>query len=1586
MNKALSILKKTLKVILWVIIVYILLLLVIAGLIQIPAIQLKVAHFATSFVSDKTHTKVELDKINIKFPKSIVIEGLYLEDLHKDTLIFAGQTKLNISFKDLFNNKLHINSFTLKDANININRNNNDSLFNYNFLLTAFGDTIKKEKSTSSIWTLSSDNAILKNVSLSFDDEYGGMNLNARINHLSLEGASIDLEKQFVSLNQINLFGSQINYSKKDSTNSKKLAPSTDKPTSESNWNIRIKRIDFKDNTVSYFLENAPKVKNSFDASNLFYKEVTLKAENLNYSTEKTEISIKKFSAVDRNNFIISKFETDFIMDQHSITAKNSKVETKNSSIKADFILEYASLATMMDSLQSLVIYTKIKSVTLKNSDILYFVPQLINLDFFKKANTITTASGLVHGSINNIEGKNLVLSTGVNTSLKTDFKIIGLPDVKNASFEFKNSKITSGRKDIESFAGASLPKNIEIPEKINMLISFKGKIKTFKTNVSIKSSFGSANVTASLDKNKHFIGKIIFTNFDLGSLLKDKVMFGPISLLAQINGQGLDLKTLKATIKAEASQFYLNKYTYQNLNIDGKIDSRKFEGKISLNDKNATFDFDGLVNFNPNQESYKFRLNLTGANLQKLNFTKDDIRIGLTANADLKGGKINTINGKASIKNIQLVNEGENYKLDSLLLVLINNKGKSELTIISPIIGLKYSGNISPFAIPAELQAFINTYFPLTGKSQQKKPEGSKQFDFEIQMHNHPILTEVLLPQLKEFEPGIIKGRFDNQKNEFIVIATINKVLYGTTGLNGFKLDIKSDVNAFNYKISCSSVSSSQIKLENLLVEGKLADQSILANISSIDNNKNKKLIIHSKIVTDQTNYKITLDPKEFFLMNDQWDISANNYIKIGKQGFLIHDFSINKSGSQIKIASVNDLFNDDLSIVIRNFKLEDISRIIEKDSSFVKGNVDGNILLKRVNNTYGIIADAQINKLFFQEESIGNIYLKASNPTAGKFDIDINLSGSDNKLTVNGYFIPEGGEQALNLKADIQSLSMNTVKAFSFGQITEAKGNLSGSFAIEGSTANPEVTGELVFNDIFIKPAMLNNRLELKNEKIQIKKDGVYFNSFTMLDLNQHSAIIDGSVKMAKFKDFVFALNIKTTDFQLINTTAKDNKVYFGRMVIDSRIDIKGPLTLPVVNAKLKLKKGSNFTFAVPEEKLSTDKGEDVVEFEDTTNQNSILYGVNKKAVQKSGLTGFDISSIIEIDKQATLKLLMDPASSDSLVVKGEAALSFSIDRSGKMSLTGAYNLNEGSYLVSLGTLVKKKFSIEPGSTIIWNGDPLTADISLNAIYTVRASPIDLVADQMSGLSETDRNSYKLRYPFLVYLKLRGEILKPEISFEIQLEPEDKGILGGAVNAKLNMMNEDPSALNKQVFALLVLGRFIQENPLQSESSGGISTAARTTVSKFLSAQLNQLSSKFVPGVELNFDVQSYEDYQTGEAEGRTQVNIGIKKQLFNERLSVQVGGMVDVEGDKAKQNSASDITSDVALEFKVTKDGRLRLKGFRHNQYEGAIEGQLVETGAGVMYVRDFNRWKNLFKIPVRKNSLSKITNDNDTINNK
>jgi len=1412
-------------------------------------------------------------------------------------------------------------------------------------------------KSTSLLPKITAHNIQINNSTVNFGDSINKQSVLALIKRFELKDGTVDLQNELVKLDKIYLSESYVQYRTKAST----LPDSTvEVPvTFKNEWKVTVKQINLNNNSVAYTVGNNSKQEKVFNADQLKFSKLNLTASDLFYSSDLTKVVVNKFSAIDQNKFAITRFETNFTMDAHSIQAKKTKAATTNSALDGDINIRYASLKSLKDSLPYMILNLNLRNASFKNADILYFSPALEAQEFFKNKTNKTTISGWVNGPINNLKGKNLVVKTGVKTLLETDFVIIGLPKVETTYFVFPNMKLVSGKQDIQMMVGSVVPQSINLPVDITLLINFRGKLKAFETSLGMNSTYGTANLLAKLDAQENFRANMNMTDFDIGSLLNNKQMYGPVSLTAEVNGHGLDSKTMKAEIKADVSQIYLNKYTYHHLTIDGTASGKEFVGKVNLNDKNAVFDFEGLVNMTPNQERYKFYLNVQGVDLQKLNFSKDDIRIGLNASADLKGGTVDNLNGKAGITNLTLTHNGKKYRLDSVMVASINAPNKSEFNFSSALVGLKYNGTISPTSLPDALTQFINTYFPFTATKAPKKKIEPSNFTIEIQLHNHPILSEVLLPELKEFDPGVITGSFDSQKKELKINAFMKHILYGTTEINDLALDVHSDSTAFKYALSSSSISNSQINFTNFLFDGKLADKIMLANISSIDDAGRKKLLVQSQITKERDNYKLALDPTNFYLMNNRWDIAADNYIEFGKPGFLVHHLFMNNGKSQLNIASVNDKFNDDLNVAIKNFKLEDITRIIQKDSVLAQGNVDGNVLLKRVNNSYGIIADANITNLVVRSVPIGNMVVKANNPTTERFDINAKLTGTENNLTASGFFIPNGGDNSLNIKTDIQSLSMKTAEAFSMGQITEASGTVTGNFLISGRTDAPEINGELTFNNAFLKPSYLNNRLELKHETVQIKTDGIYFNKFTMMDVNQHLATIDGEVKMKNFSDYNFGLHVNSKNFLLFNTTAADNKEFFGRMIIDSKIDVTGPMSLPVINARLKMKKGSNFTFAVPEDKLTTDKGEDVLEFNDSTSLSSILFRKNKTIIKKTSFSGFDLSSIIEVDKEATLRLLMDPTSSDSLVVRGDAALSFTMDRSGKMSLTGAYNLNDGSYLISLEQVIKRKFDIISGSTIIWNGDPLDANVNMNASYAVRAAPYDLVADQMAGLSDIEKGGYKQMYPFLVMLKLRGAILKPEITFEIQLKPEDKGILGGAVNQKLTMLNEDPSLLNKQVFALLVLGRFVQENPLQTES-GGTSTLVRSTVGNFLSAQLNQLSSKIVKGVDLNFNVQSYDDYQTGQAQGRTQVEIGLKKQLFNDRLSVQLGGAVDVEGDKAKQNTASEITSDVTVEYKLTKDGRYLLKGFRHNQYEGAIEGQLVETGVGVVYVKNFNKW--------------------------
>jgi translocation and assembly module TamB len=165
----------------------------------------------------------------------------------------------------------------------------------------------------------------------------------------------------------------------------------------------------------------------------------------------------------------------------------------------------------------------------------------------------------------------------------------------------------------------------------------------------------------------------------------------------------------------------------------------------------------------------------------------------------------------------------------------------------------------------------------------------------------------------------------------------------------------------------------------------------------------------------------------------------------------------------------------------------------------------------------------------------------------------------------------------------------------------------------------------------------------------------------------------------------------------------------------------------------------------------------------------------------------------------------------------------------------------------------------------------------------------------------------------------------------------------------------------LNKQVFALLVLRRFISDDPLNSEAGSDLESTARQSVSRLLSEQLNRLSEN-VEGVELSFDVKSYEDYSTGSGEGQTELQLGLSKSLLDDRLVVKVAGNLEVEGDT--QNSATDYIGDLGLEYKLTEDGRFRITGFRQSNYD-MLDGEVIETGMGLIYIKDYNTFRELFK---------------------
>jgi hypothetical protein len=161
--------------------------------IQFESVQTFFAKRLTAYLSDELNTKVSIDRVSIRLIKSVVLKGLYIEDLHGDTLLYAGD--LDVSIKDITTKKkfLEISKLTLSDAKFHLRHYSGDKHDNLYFLTDYFssGDTTK----SGTPWVVKLNDVALRNMQFMHNEDFdttAGPGVN--FSHLSVNDINGDFK------------------------------------------------------------------------------------------------------------------------------------------------------------------------------------------------------------------------------------------------------------------------------------------------------------------------------------------------------------------------------------------------------------------------------------------------------------------------------------------------------------------------------------------------------------------------------------------------------------------------------------------------------------------------------------------------------------------------------------------------------------------------------------------------------------------------------------------------------------------------------------------------------------------------------------------------------------------------------------------------------------------------------------------------------------------------------------------------------------------------------------------------------------------------------------------------------------------------------------------------------------------------------------------------------------------------------------------------------------------------------------------------------------------------------------------------
>jgi hypothetical protein len=843
--------------------------------------------------------------------------------------------------------------------------------------------------------------------------------------------------------------------------------------------------------------------------------------------------------------------------------------------------------------------------------------------------------------------------------------------------------------------------------------------------------------------------------------------------------------------------------------------------------------------------------------------------------------------------------------------------------------------------------------------------------FELDANLKPDPIYA-LLLPGLF-FDKNIhANGQIDTKQKDSTLrfYLTAPTIVYNTNRVANLNARVTGLNDSLKYSIQADTVRASSLQLYTTTITGGMSKGNASANFVTLDNNKKEKYALSVTAAIDDDTYKMHLGDR-LKLNYADWNVDTKNMIVYNPQGINVSQFNISKGGESIAVNSSTAAPNAPIDIKIDRFALQNVTGLLDRDSLEIGGRLSAVVKVDGLDKPVPLFnGTVKIDSLSYQNSPVGNLAIEASSDNNEAVTFNGTLTGYGNNVNLKGNY----NQDKIDAQVNLNPVEFKTIEPFTQKNLTRSSGTITGNINITGNVKKPEWNGTLRFDSAYTQLAKYGTVLKMDGQQLDLKYPVISFNRFTIKDSLNHDLVINGTLKQED-RGFVTDLTVKTRNFTALNNTPVVNNELYGKAIVDVDVIITGQATVPDITGNVGLKDQSIVTFTRQPKVASAKEREGVMEFVDIdTVKNYAFKPFDSTLIKKSRneISMLNYNLNIDIDKNAKISIIIDPITRDELQIQGAGQLNAAVNPNGDISLTGAYNLTKGSYQLNY-KFFKRRFELQEGSSIVLSGDPANAEANITAIYDIDASPYDLLANEISD--NTNSVVYKQKLPFQVVLKIKGRAIEPDLSFDVQLKNNVSGVnydMSTTIDNKLVQMRADASTMNKQVFALLVMGRFIgdQSKDFFGTSSGSglkADQVVKESVSRFLSDAVSQIADDLIKGVELDVDLRTVDNYS--DATQRTDLNLALSKRFLDDRLSLTVGKNFTIDGEdplaKGQDNSNVSFLPDITTTYKLSKDGRYMLKAYQKSDYEAILDGYFIETGVAFTLTMDYNRFKEIFR---------------------
>ncbi|WP_336533033.1 translocation/assembly module TamB domain-containing protein [Bacteroides acidifaciens] len=1501
--------RKWIRRVSWILLTPIILFVILMVLLYVPPVQNLIRREVTAYASKATGMQIQVERIDLRFPLNLLIRGVEVIQ-QPDTLLSLESLNVRVQAWPLLKGKVEVDEVTLSRVAFN-----SANLIDGMEIKGVLGRFFLQSHGVD----LSNETAVINATELS--DTHVQMLMNDTTTTPKDTTASAPVNWK-VDLHQLKL--KNVSFSMQLPADSMRMAAHIGEATIDDaqadlkNQFYGLKQFLLSGTSASYDTGAAKPVE-GFDASHIAVRDVSIGLDSLLYKGRDMKAVIREFTMNERSGLSVTSLTGRAFSNDSIISVPGLKLQTPHSEIdlSAHTYWELVNIPTTGRLSANLNAY-------IGKEDVMLFTGGLP--DSFKEAypfRPLVIRAG-TDGNLKEMQISRFTVDLPGAFSLEGGGILENLADSITRSGTIGLKMKTQNLNFLTGLSGEVPNGTLVIPDSMNLVAQVDIKGPEYKANLHLKEGQGAMNVNAALNTaTEVYKADLKIDNLQLHHFLpKDSIY--ELSLSAAADGRGLDVMSYRSYAKLDLAldRLHYAQYHLSNVHLTGALKGALVTANLTSDNELLKMTTDAEYNLAHSYPDGKVTVDVIRLDLHELGLMPEPMKRPLAFNlsAEARQNRVFThfISGdmKLNLSARSGVNPliSQSIRFVDVLMKQIDEKelNHAELRKALPTAVLSFSaGKENPLA-----------YFLATKNISYH--EASMKFgtapDWGI---NGKAAVHALKVDTLQLDTVFFTVKQD---------TTLMKLRAGV--INGPK----------NPQFSFSTTLTGEIRDRDaeLLVDYKngKGETGVLLGV-------NARPLFEGQ--GKGNGIAFTLIPEKPIVAFQQFHFNENhNWIYLHKNMRVYANVDMwDEEGMGFRVHSMqgDTVSLQNIDVEIRRIRLQEITSVLPYFPE-VTGLFSLEAHYIQTEKDLQLSAEASIDELTYERQRIGDIALGATwlPGEQGKQYLNAYLNHDQMEVLVaDGKLLPtRTGKDSLEVNTTLEHFPLRVANAFIPDQMVTLSGDMDGNLNITGSTEQPLINGELVLDSVAVFSSQYGARFVFDNRPVQIKNNRLLFDKFAIYTTSKNPFTIDGYVDFRDMSRPMANLNMLAQNYTLLDAKRTRESLVYGKVFADFRATVKGPLDGLNMRGNVSLLGNTDVSYVLTDSPLTVqDRLGSLVTFTSFSDTTTVV----RQEVPTVSLGGLDMVMMVHIDPSVRVKVDLDASNDNRIELEGGGDLSMKYTPQGDLTLTGRYTLSGGLMKYALPVIAAKEFAIDDGSYVEWTGNPMDPMLNFKATDRIRAS----VSEGENG------GSRMVNFDVSVVVKNRLDNLS--FAFDVSA-PED-----ATVQNELTAMGAEERG--KQALYIMVMKTYLGTGPIGGGGGGLGKLNMGSALTSVLSSQINSLMGN-LKNASLSVGVEDHDDSETGSK--RTDYSFRYSQRLFNNRFQIVIGGKVS-QGENAT-NDAESFIDNISLEYRLDRTGTRYIRLFYDKNYESVLEGEITETGVGIVLRKKLDKLSELFIFKKKK----------------